>query len=280
MRALLLIVAVGSGCWGCADATSEADAGAGHVELELELEFAARAGDEPFKCGRELSGLGSTEVSAEPLDLRLYVHDVELLRDDAAPVAFELVADDTWQSERVALLDFEDASGRCRGGTEETHTALRGRAPPGAYVGVSFRVGVPHALNHLDLSTAESPLDVPGMYWSWQGGYKYLRADVATAEHPDGYVFHLGAAGCAGSPANGYDCADYNVARITLEGDISEAIVLDVKRLFADVDLASVPDQVSDLVPGCMSSATDPECARLLAALGLPEGEQRVFELP
>jgi uncharacterized repeat protein (TIGR04052 family) len=277
MRALLLIVAVGSGCWGCGDATSEADPDAGGVERELA--FLARAGDEPFECGRELSGLGSTEVSGEPLDLRLYLHDVELLRADAAPVPFELVADDTWQSERVALLDFEDASGRCRGGTEETHTVLIGRAPPGAYVGLSFRVGVPEALNHLDLSTAEPPLDVPGMYWSWQGGYKYLRADLATAEHPDGYVFHLGAAGCAGSPANGYGCADYNVAPITLEGDIDRAIVLDVRRLFAEVDLATSPDLVSDLVPGCMSSATDPECARLLAPLGLPEGEQRVFEL-
>lgn len=273
MRAALLIFVVLVGGFGCVESSDEDSSS----RVELELAFSARVGDDPFACGRELRGFGTSAVDAEALDLRLYVHDVQLLREEADPVAFEMVPDGVWQSDRVALLDFEDASGRCSGGTAETHTRLHGVAPPGSYVGVSFRVGVPPEQNHLDLASAAAPLDVPGMYWSWQGGYKYLKAEVATAQHADGYLFHLGSAGCAGSPTSGYDCADRNVAQITLKGNLEQPVTLDVKQLFAAVDLESVPDRDTDLVPGCMSSATDPECAPMLATLGLPRGEQRVF---
>lgn len=275
MRELLLLLVASSIGVGCSDAKEEAPG------AEVELTFEARFGDERLGCARALSEVGASGVSAELLDLRIYVHDVQLLREGAEPAALELVADGAWQSGRVALLDFEDGTGRCATGTVETHTTVRGRvAEPGEYTGVSFRVGVPSALNHLDLSTAEPPLDVPGMYWSWQGGYKYVRADLATDQHPNGYLFHLGAAGCAGSPSAGYACADEHVATIDLTGDVRKLITLDLEPLFAGVDLANVPDRVTDLVPGCMSSATDPECAPMLAALGLPRGEQRLFELP
>lgn len=249
--------------------------------VSLTLRFEARVGELPFSCGQQLDALGTSGVEAEPMDLRLYVHDVRLLRDGGEPAPFSFEADGVWQSDTVALLDFEDASGRCSEGTEETNTLLRGRAPPGDYTGVVFRIGVPTAQNHLDLSTAAPPLNVPDLYWSWQGGYKYLKAELYTEGHHDGYLLHLGAQGCGGSPASGvFDCVAENLAEITLKGDISAPVTLGVVALFAGVDLAAQPDMQTDLVPGCMSGLGDPECAPLLAAFGLPSGEQKVFSLP
>jgi uncharacterized repeat protein (TIGR04052 family) len=141
-------------------------------------------------------------------------------------------------------------------------------------------IGVPPELDHLDLSTAAAPLDVPGMWWSWQGGYKYLRADLASAENADGFLFHLGAGGCQGAPQPGYTCAADNLTTVVVMGDISQPIVLDLVPIFAGVDLQQVPDLKDDLVPGCMSSLDDPECEPMLGALGLPSGEQQVFSLP
>lgn len=246
-----------------------------------ELRFVAKAGPALFQCGSRLAGLGTGESPAEPLDLRLYVHDVELLREHAEPQPFELLPDAAWQSERLALLDFEDGSGGCEHGTEAMNTTLRGSAPERAdYVGLRFTLGVPPELNHLDLATAKAPLNEPGMWWSWQGGYKYVRAELQTDANRDGYLFHLGAAGCEGSPSSGFSCEQQRLATVTLQGDIEQPIALDVQALFADVDLQQTPNLKDDLVPGCMSNEADPECPPLLQRLGLPSGEQSVFSLP
>lgn len=260
---------------GCAGQPSEPRPGA------VEIQFVARVGEQPFACSETAKGLGTSSVSAEPLDLRLYVGSLELLREHGEIVPLELTPDDLWQSSQLALLDFEDAKARCQGGSKETNTRVRGRAPGyDDFVGLTFQLGVPPELNHLDLASAAPPLDVPGLWWSWQGGYKYLRADFATAENSDGFLFHLGASGCDGSPQAGYSCLADNLAKITLMGDVRQPIALDVAELFAGVDLAIQPDQESDLVPGCMSSPLDPECVPMLQTLGLADGTQRVFSLP
>src|SRR5690606_39726454 len=49
------------------------------------------------------------------------------------------------------------------------------------------------ALNHLDASTAPSPLNFTAMFWSWQSGYKFLRVDTAD----DTFRVHLGSTGCS-----------------------------------------------------------------------------------
>jgi uncharacterized repeat protein (TIGR04052 family) len=262
------------GCSGGHDAAS-AEAAA------TELHFVAKAGSAPFSCGSKLEGMGSGLAQAEPMDLRIYLHDVALRRETGDAVPFGLLPDAAWQSERLALLDFEDGSGRCEHGTEATNTTLRGSAPQHTdYVGLSFTLGVPPELNHLNLSTAEAPLNEPGMWWSWQGGYKYVRAELQTDANQDGYLFHLGADGCEGSPSAGYECERQSLATITLLGDIRRPITLDLQALFAGVDLAQTPNLKDDLVPGCMSSPSDPECGPLFERLGLPTGEQTVFSLP
>ena len=69
--------------------------------------------------------------------------------------------DGLWQYENVALLDFEDKTGGCRDvGTVETNAQVVGTVPEGDYTGLTFDLGVPFELNHIDASTAPSPLNV------------------------------------------------------------------------------------------------------------------------
>ena len=49
----------------------------------------------------------------------------------------------------------------------------------GAYSGIRLTVGVPFELNHANPLAAAAPLDRGEMFWSWQSGHKFLRADLA-----------------------------------------------------------------------------------------------------
>ena len=120
-------------------------------------------------------------ADAISVDLRFYVHDVALTDASGASQPLTLEQDGVWQRDDVALLDFEDGSGDCATGSPDTHTALTGTVPAGDYVGLSFNIGVPDALNHIDAATAEAPLNDTGMWWSWTGGYKFLKIDAGTS---------------------------------------------------------------------------------------------------
>lgn len=60
------------------------------------------------------------------------------------------------------------------------NSAVKGKVPAGRYTAVTFDLGVPFALNHADVASAPSPLNVKAMWWSWQGGYKFVRVDMKT----------------------------------------------------------------------------------------------------
>jgi uncharacterized repeat protein (TIGR04052 family) len=256
-------------------------------EKPLNLDFLARFGAEPFDCNATFTELGTSKVSARALDFRLFVHDLELIRAGGERVPFSLANDGVWQRDGVALLDFEDGTGSCETGSAETNQSVRGSAPPhDDYTGVAFTIGVPNDMNHLDAATAPAPLNTPGMWWSWQGGFRYLRVDVATDDNPDGFFFHLGGTNCTGTVAQGFACQYPNLARVELRSNALGAIVIDAEALYRDVDLSKKPDLRSDLVAGCMASAGDPECPAMFGALGLPfQGSQHeappqsVFEL-
>jgi uncharacterized repeat protein (TIGR04052 family) len=243
----------------------------------FELEFQARFGAEPVDCGADLSDLGSSGVAAKLLDFRLFVHDVELVRAGGQRVPFHLAVDGVWQRDGVALLDFEDGSGSCETGSSDTNVTLRGDAPPhDDYTGVAFTLGVPERLNHLDAATAPAPFNTPGLWWSWQGGYKYVKIDIATDDHPGGFFFHLGGTNCAGTPAEGFACQYANLGRIELSASGLGAIVIDGASLYRELDLSAPPHAGADLIPGCMASSGDPECPAMFAALGLAfEDDQR-----
>lgn len=254
-------------------------------ERSVTLRFAPMFGAAPFACGTPLEAVGAGKSRAEARDFRMYVSQVELIDRDGGRAPLALV-EDPWQHGEVALLDFEDGRGACTTGSEATNLELRGTVPAGDYVGLAFVVGVPEEDNHLDAATAAAPLNVQGMWWSWAGGYKYMRVDLAPEGQPE-FFFHLGATSCAGTVAEGFTCEHGNRAEIVLEGfdpDTSE-VVVDAAAIFAEVDVDEPPDMVSDTLPGCMAFPGDPECPAMFAALGLryldegPAGAQRVFSV-
>jgi uncharacterized repeat protein (TIGR04052 family) len=252
--------------------------------LDVVIPFEARVAGEPFACGTQYPGIGSPPVSIEAQDFRLYVFDVALIGADGERVPVDLEQDGRWQHEDIALLDFEDGTGRCATGSPEVRTELVGQVPAMEPRGLSLTVGIPPELNHLDAATAPAPLNDPGLWWAWTTGFKYARIDVQTEANP-AFYFHLGATGCA-RDGEGYACASDNLAQTELSGfELDRSVVvLDLARLYADSDLDAQPDYVNDTVSGCMAFEGDPECEAMLPKLGLGWGEvaateQTLFQL-
>jgi len=238
----------------------------------LTLRFRAAVGAEDFAVKRAYSGVGKPGTVFTASDLRLYVHDFKLLRAGGDEVAFELDQDGKWQYQSVALLDFEDTA------TAETNAQVTGHAPAGSYTGVHFKVGVPFELNHKDIGSAPSPLNLSTMYWAWNGGYKFTHIEGKSTAQLFIQV-HLGSTGCMGG-VNVTSCSRPNRADVVLTGFDPSAgtMVLDLARLFADNDL--------DLSSSCLGEVGVPACAGIFKNLGLdlqsgtPSTSQTLFRLP
>lgn len=234
------------------------------------LSFAAQFGQKDARCGQTYSGVGKGGAATLELsDLRFYVHDVRLMDQAGTEVPLALTPDKKWQSQSVALLDFEDKSGACTG-TTETNTELRGTVPSGRYKwqGLRFRLGVPFALNHADVAKAESPLNLSSMFWSWQSGYKFLRLEGEVTGRA-GLVVHIGSTGCQKDGTGAVtSCQSPNRSEVSLTGldPTKSKIVLDVATLLAESDLAQTKGTE------CMSGPGNADCAPLFSALGLPYG--------
>lgn len=256
-------------------------------DREVTLRFDPRFGAEPFACGRDFPGIGTSGATVTPLDFRIYVHDVALVRADGTRVPLVITDDEAWQHDGLVLLDFEDGTGACMTGSPSKNLEVRGTAPDhDDYTGVEFIVGVPDAQNHLDGATAPAPLNAQGLWWSWAGGYKYVRLDVRPSTQPE-FFYHLGATSCNGSVADGFVCEHDNLATIRLDAfdPDSNTIRVDGAAILAGVDVDKRPDGVSDNLPGCMAFPGDPECPAMLEPLGLrfesdePGGAQTVFSV-
>lgn len=267
-----------------ADSGLEVDAGAdpdaGTATQPYTIRFRAMVGSEVATCAGEYGGFGpSADQTGRFKDFRFYVHGIELLRGDgrAEPLVLDEVS--PWQRAGVALLDFEDQTGGCANGTPELRTEVVGMATQGEYVGLRFVLGVPFEQNHQDRSTALAPLSLSALFWNWQGGYKFLRADMETvlanpdAGVPSTFNVHIGSTGCDGSPTTGGVTMCTNPNRPTIE-----FATFDVDANVVEIDYAAIVDDV-DLTfntpntgVGCMSAPTDPECATVLPSLGIPFG--------
>lgn len=248
---------------------------------KVSIEFAGVAGEEPVSCGKPIAGLGTTSRTAQLTDLRFYVSDVALLREGGGAVRLELAADSPWRVTRgtaaVTLVDLENGSGSCAAGTKGMNAYVRGTVPRGDYVGVRWRVGVPYALNHTDLTTAPAPLNNTAMAWSWQAGRKFAKIEVS--DPGDGtpwatrtFMVHLGSTGCTGDPVAGQTvgCTFPNRAEVPLKrfNPAKQRVAVDLKALFAGVDVTANGGGA----PGCMSSPADPECPAIFTALGMKLG--------
>lgn len=248
---------------------------------EITITFDGRVGDEPFSCGETYSGLSSSETGVTPTDFRFYVSDVAVIDAEGNSVPVELEQDGKWQYQNVALLDFEDKTGACANGTVETRNIVTGTVPQGDYQGLQFTLGVPSQLNHEDAAIAPSPLNLTSMWWSWQGGYKFLRVDwenEATAMNNkqinqnigsnSNFLIHIGSTGCQEIGNQSYECSNPNRSDVVLENfdPESNVVVADLANLLSQTDLAS---NQPDTATGCMSSPEDMDCMPIFNNLGL-----------
>ena len=241
----------------------------GDAMVDVALEFNGAFGQDVFSCAQSYSGVGTSGSTVDVMDFRFYIHGIELLTKDGVAVPLELTQDGVWQHEDVALIDLEDASGSCANGSSDRNSKAVGKAPAGSYDGVRFVLGVPFALNHGDAAVAPSPLNITPLFWSWQGGYKFLRVDLKTAGL-DLWAIHLGSTGCEMDGDNKVTgCAAENRVTVELTGfdPTLKPITADIAELLktADVDLNQM-----DTAPGCMSEPSDLDCSSVFAAIGLP----------
>ena len=243
------------------------------------LEFAAVSGATAVKCGTLVTALGSPAVDAQIKDFRLYVSNVQMVKADGTKVALTLGANDDWNltsgDNRMTLIDLEDGTGSCAGGTAAMNALIKGTVPAGDYVGVELTMGVPFALNHSDYATATKPLDIQAMAWSWQSGRKFAKIEVTDPAGATGtrtantFNFHLGSTGCTGNPASGetVNCLTPNrmTFRLASFNPTTQKIAVDVKALLNGTNITV--NQAS--APGCMSGGTDPECLKVFEALAI-----------
>lgn len=166
-------------------ATVMAFSGYGFVQAqvnrkEVTINFEGWVGQDQFVCGESYDNVGSSEMTITPTDFRFYVSDVALIDENGNATPIELEQDGKWQYENTTLLDFEDGTAACDNGTADINTTIVGTVPEGNYESLQFTLGVPKNLNHDDAAIAPSPLNLTSMWWNWQGGYKFLRADLQT----------------------------------------------------------------------------------------------------
>ncbi len=241
----------------------------GRPDVQIHIALEPQIGGLPIECGYPQYGISLT-------DFRLYVHGIRLqnANGDAVPVTLD---EDRWQSNNLALLDFEDGSVECVNGTGETNMSLRGSVPAGDYRGLGFEVGVPFDRNHADPLKAAAPLGDAAMHWHWRGGYKFLRAGLKTED--DGFWIHVGSAGCEGTVRNITSCRYPNRVIVQLP-DFSpgqDKVVINLNALLSNTDL-------DDATPtDCSSGPPETSCSGPFMALGMDHGtgetvhEQQVF---
>lgn len=270
-----LALMVGVAAIGCGDGGGDGDTGGGGSGGQggsgpqaVMIAFEGKVGDKAFDCKASYPGLGTASTEATFSDFRFYVHDVRLHKKDGGDVPVTLEQDKLWQVDNVALLDFEDKTGACANGTTETNTMVMGKVEAGTYDGVSFRLGVPFELNHGDAATAPSPLNLTALFWSWNSGYKFLRADAMPMGADTAFNVHMGSTGCtADADGKVTACAQPNVAEIELTGfdPTKSKVVVDLASLLAGNDIS----KDGGGAPGCMSGLDDPECGPIFTRLGI-----------
>lgn len=258
-------------------------------DRKVSIRFAAVIGDQPFTCGNSYEGIGATASKVTPSDFRFYVSGVELIDVAGKAVPLKLDQDERWQHRDVALLDFENRTGPCLTGTQETRDIVAGTVPAGTYRGLRFTLGVPFALNHADATIAPSPLNLTSLFWNWQAGYKFLRVDLSTKGRPQdikpgdmprfgdraasnrlGFAIHLGSTMCAAEGTNKAPANCGNPNRPTIEFSSfdpdKDVVLADLKSVLEGVD---VDTNQAESPAGCMSTPTDGDCNPLLRNFGL-----------
>lgn len=258
----------------------------------ISIPFEAFAGSTEINCAATLQSLGLSGVDASMSDFKLFVHNVRLVTDEGVELAVQLDDINGWQTDGIALLDFQDYGDSCNTASElnakPVNKVLYGRVAdrPVVIAALRFTIGVPASHNHANYAVATAPLNTQSMFWSWQGGYKHMRLDVKPAngvsrpgqfdnQNPPQpladatlWQFHLGDTNCSLDPVG--TCQYQNRPEIHLVDfvDGESVIRIDYAALMLNSELSE--DQGG--APGCMSGTSDPECANSFDTLGLDLG--------
>jgi uncharacterized repeat protein (TIGR04052 family) len=239
------------------------------------IDFKALVGSQTFSCADTAGyAIGTGTLPWIPKDFRFYVSNVRLVDANGVEAPVTLDAN-VWQGYGVTLLDFENGTGNCNLGTVETNSSVTGTVAAGTYVGLKCDVGVPTASNHLNVQAASKPLDNSAMFWSWTSGYKFVKVDGnVNRATPFTFNFHLGSTGCTLATPGDFStatCTTLNLpsASFPAFNATTQAVALDIALLFAATNFDTADGGGA---PGCMSGATDPECAPIFPKLGLPFG--------
>ncbi|AXR68454.1 MbnP family copper-binding protein [Leptospira mayottensis] len=244
------------------------------------IQFSAYAGTQKLECGQTLRGharssenLPNAHIAESTTfqlhDFRLFVHGVTLIQNSGEEIPLSLNQDGKFQSGDIALLDFENKTGKCNG-TSETNHFVSAFVAPNTYKGIKFIVGLPENKNHLDADNQLPPLNNSGMYWSWTSGYKFLKLDFETAETLESSI-HIGSANCVGTGSSS-TCARANRIPVTLTPDggfdpSTQEIKINIQALLQGIDL-----QANSNAAMCMSGivgATSIGCPIIFANIGL-----------
>lgn len=259
--------------------------GTANATQPVSIDFGVVAGGQAVACGLPVAGLGTKATSGQVKDLRFYISNVMLIDAQGNPVPLKL-DENANQSRDVALIDFEDATGKCptSTGTATTYTTLTGKVAPGTYVGIAMTLGVPVksadadkvSLNHSNTTATTTPalLTSSAMAWSWQSGRKFSKIEfvpdtpITTATGTTTtWNVHLGSTGCKGDPTKGVVTACTNPNRMDFSFAAFNAgtqkIVFDLAELFKYADLSRDGGGAA----GCMSGTSDPECPGIFQAL-------------
>ena len=237
--------------------------------VPITLQFRGMVGSQTFGCGNNYPNIGTTNADFRPADFRFYVHNIRLVTADGKEVPLRLDQDGAWQYHDVALLDFENAVSPCNDGTPQTNFVVHGMAAPLAYTGVRFFLGVPFELDHINEATAPSPLNLDGLFWSWQDGYKFLRIEGIDLATLNTVLAHIGSTGCVLGAGNVVtSCTRPNVGEINLDhfDPSTNVIVADLAALFSNTDIHS---NQSNTAEGCQSDPGDMDCVPIFLNLGI-----------
>ncbi|NJO36080.1 MAG: metallo-mystery pair system four-Cys motif protein [Rhodospirillales bacterium] len=252
----------------------------------IELHFRAQIGRMPARCDATYENVGTSGAALFLQDFRIYVSAVRLLTRSGREVPLDLTPDGIWQNDKVALLDFENASGNCNGNTA-MNDRIQGTIPAADYVGLVFELGVPFEMNHQDPTLAAAPLNYSALTWPWAVGYKFTTIDFDTRPpaqrtlipiegttekvSASGFSIHLGSTECASSgprvppqvPCRNPNRPTFRFAAFDARKDV---LVMDLGALLARTDVTvNMPQSPS----GCMSSAKDDDCIGIMDRFGL-----------
>ncbi|AOW76769.1 hypothetical protein A3Q34_07835 [Colwellia sp. PAMC 20917] len=217
-----------------------------------------------LNCASHFNGnneqlLGAASKNWQYQQLQFFIHDVEVNTKKNGWQPWSMTTN-AHQAENVALLGEV-----CNEEGEQDYWQLELTPLNEASVitDIRFTLGVPFALNHLNPLTQPSPLNEASMFWGWQGGHKFMRAELASPD--DDWLFHLGSTGCkALSPVRSpkSECLYPNRVVVSLPfTSLITTIEFDLSALITDITLTRANS--------CQSSVDEESCKVLFKNLGI-----------